>query len=60
MHMQLHVIISIVELVGFLLPAIVFTVTRREWTLWALLFTFWVMHKVGMNKKWKQLKNKSN
>jgi hypothetical protein len=56
----MHVIFSIIELVGFLLPAIVFTLTRQIWTLWALLFTFWVMHKVGLNKKWKHLKNKQS
>ncbi len=45
---------TLFELVGFLLPALLFSVFRSEAGLYITLLLFFVLHKVGLNAWYKR------
>lgn len=44
------------EFVAFLLPAILFTLTRSEIVLYSVLLVYFIAHKLGANKLYKEFK----
>lgn len=48
------VVKSAVELVGFLLPVMLyaFVCSKRMWVLWTLYTLYWLMHVIHVNRLW--------